>query len=171
MSHVIGRGRYARETYPRPPASGGGGSNVKTQQLVGSNDITSATFVAINEAPSTNPGSFPDVAIDVTPGSKVLIQFAAVNSGNDPAVRCNYDVQVRDGAAGAFVSIQTSGFVSPPLGDGGNRAYQAIQAEYVATEPDQTVKVRWNSNSSTLRANIGISGIGPCSLRVEEVPV
>ena len=26
MTHLIGRGRYARETYPSPPASGGGGT-------------------------------------------------------------------------------------------------------------------------------------------------
>jgi hypothetical protein len=25
MSHIVGRGRYARETYPSPPAGAGGG--------------------------------------------------------------------------------------------------------------------------------------------------
>ena|SRR5271157_2236478 len=62
MSHVIGRGRYAREAYPSPPASNGS-SLASTVSVVSTGDIPAAPstgpyFVELGVAGMPAPTSF-----------------------------------------------------------------------------------------------------------------
>jgi hypothetical protein len=65
--HVIGRGRYARETYPEAPRGGGSGSALAKAFTTGdfSGNLNSVT-------PGTIPGS-PILAFNLTPTASGLI--------------------------------------------------------------------------------------------------
>lgn len=182
MSHVIGRGRYARETYPTRAGAGGGGGGgqVKTQQLIGNDTfqnvgISSVTRVPINQAPSTPAGLFPDVVMDVTPGSKVYVEFVCAGYGtNSPNTFPSFQIDAEDGDGNGFSLIPCLGVPRPPAttafpdGDGGQNLEVVLAVDYVAQEVQQSIRCLWASGSTSgqWRGGFGRSFI----VRVEEIP-
>lgn len=71
MSFVIGRGRYARETYPSPP-SGGGVSALLAKAFTTGDFVGNVNTIT----PGTNPGS-PMLAFNLTPAQTGIISCLA----------------------------------------------------------------------------------------------
>jgi len=179
VSHIIGRGRYARETYPTRAGGAGGGGNVKTQQLIGNDNfqnvgIASVVRVPINQAPSTPVGVFPDVVIDVTPGSKVYCEFVCGGYGTNSANTFpSFQMQKEDGDGNGFIPICRANPRPPstaafPNGDGGENLEVVLAADYVASEQQQTIRMFWASGQAAATWKGGFQF--PFILRVEEIP-
>lgn len=161
----------------------GGGGNVKTQQLIGNDTFQNvgiegvALPVPINQAPSSPPGLFPDVVMDVTPGSKVYCNFVCSGYGtNSPNTFPAFQVHREDGAGNGFSNIPCILNARPPAtaafpnGDGGENLQVVMAVDYVAQEVQQSIRCLWSSGTPTVGGRWR-GGFGrPFILRVEEIP-
>lgn len=148
-------------------ASSGQVIQVRSQQLTAPTDVTSAAFVPVNQAPSTPTGSFPDIVMNVTPGNKVIVQFIGQVSTDGQVLDPGYRIDAEDGAGNGFNPVATS-FVIPAVN---GRPSLFIQAEYIAVETQQTLRMLWQADAAFRISANAPSAIGPFSLQAEEIQV
>lgn len=118
MGHLIGRGRYGRETYPSPPpASGGGASPTPPLQVVNTGNIPSGGAAQTYLVVLGGDGMPAPASYTTTTGRvKVTVQLQAEPNPNAVA---SYTVDfVRDGAIVPFGAEARLVSTTAAVGDG-----------------------------------------------------
>jgi hypothetical protein len=130
MSYIIGRGRYARETYPLPPAT-------SFSQHLG----TDKTNDNVVDMPAGGVNGYADFIPHDTTGDPTPVSFDLVGYVPRNPIRCGYTIQLTATDQGALAQPKFYLAVNYNNGDGQKTLDMFDQVSFMAGEGSKTHSV------------------------------